>query len=210
MNRRRFLGTLAAGSAWAVGYSAAASNLTPGVHYLPIMPSVSTGVPEGRVQVLEIFWYGCPHCYNLQPLMGEWLPRLPEQVDFSHVPAAFNDLWVLHARVYYAALLLDVLEQVHQPFFDAIHGQGRNMTSESAILRFVDQRGVNANDFRDSMRSEDVSDAVNDASLLVQALQVRGVPSLAVNGRALVSASMAGSYQNMLAIVDELIREASV
>lgn len=209
MDRRRFLGSLAAGGAvLATGTHASASNLTPGVHYLPIRPRISTGVPEGKVQVLEIFWYGCPHCYNLQPHMGEWMSTLPDSVEFSHLPAAFNDLWALHARVYYAAVLMDILEDIHQPFFDAIHGQGRNMQSESAILRFVDQRGVDADAFRDVMRSQEVADSVNDAALLVQALQVQGVPSMAVDGRALVSASMAGSFGNMLAVVNELIRES--
>jgi thiol:disulfide interchange protein DsbA len=209
MDRRRFLGSLAAGSTLLVtGANGLASNLTPNVHYLPVRPRISTGVPEGKVQVLEIFWYGCPHCYNLQPLMGEWMRSLPDAVEFSHLPAAFNDLWALHARVYYAAVLLDVLETVHQPFFDAIHGQGRNMQSESAILRFIDQRGLDADAFRDVMRSQEVADSVNDAALLVQALQVQGVPSMAVDGRALVSASMAGSYGNMLAVVNELIRES--
>lgn len=210
MDRRRFLESVIAGGAvLSLGTNNAwASNLTPGVHFLPVRPRVSTGVADGKVQVLEIFWYGCPHCYNLQPLMGEWMRTLPDAVEFSHLPAPFNDLWALHARVYYAAVLMDALEAIHQPFFDAIHGQGRNMQSESAILRFVDQRGLDADAFREHMRSEEVSDAVNDAALLVQALQVQGVPSMAVDGRAMVSASMAGSYGNMLAVVDELIRES--
>lgn len=207
MNRRRFMGALVGGSALLASGAVLSQPITAGVHYRPVVPRVNLGLPEGRVQVVEVFWYGCPHCFNLQPLVTAWAKGLPEHVEFTHMPAPFNDLWALHARVHYAAVELGVLDQIHQPFFDAIHAQGRNMTSESAILRFVDQRGVDADAFRETMRSPGVTAAIADAGLLVQAFQVEGVPSMVVQGRAMVSAGMAGSHEGMLRVVDHLIEQ---
>jgi protein dithiol oxidoreductase (disulfide-forming) len=209
MHRRRFIGSLVGGSALLVSGAALARSFTAGIDYRRLTPRVDTGLPEGRIQVVEVFWYGCPHCYTLEPLLAAWRKELPEHVDFSHMPAAFNDLWALHARVYYAAVQMDVLDQIHQPFFDAIHAQGRNMRSESAILRFVEQRGLDADAFRETMRSPEVTDAVSEAGLLIQAFQIEGVPSMVVDGRAMVSAGMSGSHEGMLRVVDHLIEQHS-
>jgi protein dithiol oxidoreductase (disulfide-forming) len=209
MNRRRFIGSLVGGGALLASGATLARSFTAGIDYRQLIPRVDTGLPEGRIQVVEVFWYGCPHCYTFEPLVDAWRKDLPEHVEFSHMPAAFNDLWALHARVYYAAVQMDVLDQVHQPFFDAIHAQGRNMRSESAILRFIDQRGLDADAFRDTMRSPEVSEAVSEAGLLIQAFQIEGVPSMVVDGRAMVSAGMSGSHEGMLRVVDHLIEQHS-
>lgn len=209
MNRRRFMGALIGGSALFASGASLSQNFTAGLHYRPLMPRVNPGLPEGRVQVVEVFWYGCPHCYNFQPYVTEWSQNLPDHVEFTHLPAPFNDLWVLHARVFFAAEEMGVLDQIHQPFFDAIHAQGRNMRSESAILRFVDQRGVDADAFRETMRSPEVAAAIGDAGLLVQAFQVEGVPSMVVDGRAMVSSGMAGSHEGVLRVVDHLIEQSA-
>jgi protein dithiol oxidoreductase (disulfide-forming) len=209
MNRRRFMGSLVGGSALLVSGISLARSFTPGIDYRQLIPRVDTGLPEGRLQVIEVFWYGCPHCYTFEPLVDAWRRELPEHVEFSHMPAPFNDLWALHARVYHAASQMGVLDQVHQPFFDAIHAQGRSMNSESAILRFIDQRGVDADAFRDVMRSPEVADAVSEAGLLIQAFQIEGVPAMVFDGRAMVSAGMTGSHQGMLDVINHLIETHS-
>ena len=207
MNRRHFLGGLAAGAAMMAAGSTAAREYLRGIHYLELMPRVPTGLPEGRVQVVEVFWYGCPHCYTFEPLVQAWRETLPEHVDFVLLPAPFNDLWALHARVYFAARELGIVDAIHMPFFHAIHAQGRNLNSESAILRFVDQRGIDSDAFRDAMRSPATAEALTDASLLVQAYQVEGVPAMVFDGRAMVSAGMAGSHQAVLRVLDQLIAQ---
>ncbi|MFO8005014.1 thiol:disulfide interchange protein DsbA/DsbL [Thioalkalivibrio sp.] len=209
MNRRRFIGSLVGGGALLASGAGLARSVTAGVDYRQLIPRVDTGLPEGRIQVVEVFWYGCPHCYTFEPLVDAWSRDLPENVEFTHMPATFNDLWALHARVYYAAAQMGVLDQVHQPFFDAIHAQGRNMRSESAILRFIDQRGLDADAFRETMRSPEVNEAVSEAGLLIQAFQIEGVPSMVVDGRAMISAGMTGSHEGMLRVVDQLIEEYS-
>ena len=207
LNRRRFMGALVGGSALLASGVALGREFTAGRDYRQLVPRVDTGLPEGRVQVVEVFWYGCPHCNSFEPLVSEWKENLPEHVDFSRLPATFNDLWALHARVYFAADKLGVVDEIHRPFFDAIHAQGRHMRSESAILRFVDQRGLDADAFREAMRSPEVGAEVSEAGLLIQAFQVEGVPSMVVDGRALVSAGMTGSHEGMLRVVDHLVAE---
>lgn len=208
MKRRDFLTVAAAGSLL-LSPAVQAQRYVAGRHYLEIFPRVHTGQPEGQVQVVEVFWYGCPHCYRFQPVLGTWLQNRPDRTVFTHLPAPFNDLWALHARVFYAAQALNWLPQIHLPFFDAIHAQGRNLSSESAILRFVDQQGLDADAFRDRMRSEEVAAAVHDAGLLVQAYQLEGVPALVIDGRALLSPGMSGGYETMLQIASALIEEYS-
>lgn len=209
INRRRFIGSLIGSGALLAAGPSLAREPVAGRDYRALIPRVPTGLPEGRVQVVEVFWYGCPHCYSFEPLVDAWKKNLPEHVEFSHLPAPFNDTWARHARVYFAASALDVHEQVHQPFFEAIHVQGRNLTSESAILRFIDQIGLDADAFGAMMRSPEVSEQVGDASLLVQAFQVEGVPSMVVDGRAVISAGMTGSHEAMLEVVDHLIAQTS-
>lgn len=209
INRRRFIGSLIGGGALLAAGTSLAREPVAGRDYRALIPRVSTGLPEGRIQVVEVFWYGCPHCFTFEPLVDAWRKNLPEHVEFSHLPAPFNDTWARHARVYFAASALGLLEQVHQPFFEAIHVQGRNLTSESAILRFIDQIGLDADAFGAMMRSPEVSEQVGDASLLVQAFQVEGVPSMVVDGRAVVSAGMTGSHEAMLEVVDHLIAQTS-
>lgn len=209
INRRRFIGSLIGGGALLAAGTSFAREPVAGRDYRALIPRVPTGLPEGRIQVVEVFWYGCPHCFTFEPLVDAWRKNLPEHVEFSHLPAPFNDTWARHARVYFAASALGVLEQVHQPFFEAIHVQGRNLTSESAILRFIDQIGLDADAFGAMMRSPEVSEQVGDAGLLVQAFQVEGVPSMVVDGRAVVSAGMTGSHEAMLEVVDHLIAQTS-
>jgi len=209
MNRRRFMGSLVGGGALLASGLSLAREPAAGLDYRELVPRVPTGLPAGRVQVVEVFWYGCPHCFTFVPLIDAWRKTLPEHVEFSHLPAPFNDLWALHARVYYAARALDVLDKIHQPFFEAIHAQGRNMRSESAILRFVEQAGVDPDAFRDAMRSPETSEALGEAGLLVQAFQVEGVPSVVVDGRAVISSGMAGSHEAVLRVADHLIAKVS-
>jgi thiol:disulfide interchange protein DsbA len=209
IDRRRFIGSLIGGGALLAAGASLAREPVAGRDYRALVPRVPTGLPDGRIQVVEVFWYGCPHCFSFEPLVNAWKKTLPEHVEFSHLPAPFNDTWARHARVYFAASALDVLDQVHQAFFEALHVQGRNLTSESAILRFIDQLGLDADTFGATMRSVEVSEQVADASLLVQAFQVEGVPSMVVDGRAVISAGMTGSHEAMLEVVDRLIARAS-
>ncbi|WP_019612261.1 thiol:disulfide interchange protein DsbA/DsbL [Thioalkalivibrio sp. AKL7] len=208
MKRREFMGALGgAGLLLATGTSLAAE-YREGQHYRAIQPPLDTGLEDGKIQVVEIFWYGCPHCYEFEPKVQAWKPGLADDVQFEYLPAPMNDVWALHARVHYTAEKLGVLDEVHQAFYDAIHDQGRQLRSESAILRFINQRGLDADEFRETMRSDAIRQRIVEATEAVQDYAVSGVPTLVINGEASVSASMAGGHDEMLEVADYLIERA--
>ncbi|WP_019625215.1 thiol:disulfide interchange protein DsbA/DsbL [Thioalkalivibrio sp. ALJT] len=208
MKRREFMGAVGgAGLLLATGTSLAAP-FREGRHYRAIQPPLDTGLEDGKIRVVEVFWYGCPHCYNFEPKVQAWKPGLADDVQFEYLPAPMNDVWALHARVFYAAKKLGVLDEVHQPFYDAIHDQGRQLRSEGAILRFINQRGLDADEFRETMRSDSVRRQIVTATEAVQGYGVSGVPTLVINGEAIVSSSMAGGHDEMLEVADFLIDRA--
>ncbi|ADC70554.1 DSBA oxidoreductase [Thioalkalivibrio sp. K90mix] len=208
MRRRDFLGAMGgAGLLLATGTSLA-REYRDGQNFRTIQPPVETGLEDGKIQVVEVFWYGCPHCYSFEPYVQEWQKGLDDDVEFVYLPAPMNDVWALHARVFYTAQKLEVLNEVHQPFYDAIHDQGRELRSESAILRFINQRGLDADEFREVMRSEEIRRKVTEAGQDVQEYGVEGVPTLVIDGEAVVSASMTRSHEEMLDVADFLIERA--
>ncbi|WP_017925598.1 thiol:disulfide interchange protein DsbA/DsbL [Thioalkalivibrio sp. HL-Eb18] len=208
MRRRDFLGAMGgAGLLLATGTSLA-REYRDGQNFRTIQPPIDTGLEDGRIQVVEVFWYGCPHCYSFEPYVQEWQKGLADDVEFVYLPAPMNDVWALHARVFYTAQKLEVLDEVHQAFYDAIHDQGRELRSESAILRFINQRGLDADEFREVMRSEEIRRKVTEAGQDVQEYGVEGVPTLVIDGEAVVSASMTRSHEEMLDVADFLIERA--
>ncbi|WP_018863280.1 MULTISPECIES: thiol:disulfide interchange protein DsbA/DsbL [Thioalkalivibrio] len=208
MKRRDFLGAVGgAGLLLATG-TGLAREYRDGQNFRTIQPPVDTGLEDGKIQVVEVFWYGCPHCYSFEPYVQEWQKGLDDDIEFVYLPAPMNDVWALHARVFYTAQKLDVLDEVHQAFYDAIHDQGREMRSESAILRFINQRGLDADEFREVMRSEEIRRKVTEAGQDVQEYGVEGVPTLVIDGEAVVSASMTRSHEEMLDVADFLIERA--
>lgn len=176
-----------------------------GIDFRAVPRPTTPAVAEGRIEVVEVFWYGCPHCHAFQPTVGPWIEALPEDVAFRHVPAPFNPLWALHARAFYAAQALGILDDFHPAMFGAIHDQRRNLSTVSAVARFATVFGVSREDFEAAMLDPSV-DAQLAADLAeLQDWGIEGVPSLVVDGRYLISAGMAGSHGRMLEIADALI-----
>jgi len=160
-----------------------------------------------KVEVLEFFWYGCPHCYSFEPYLNKWKQNKPGNVEFVRVPATFQPLWVLHARAYYALQMLDAGEKTHIKFFSEIHNKKNYMKTIDALTEFVQQYGVERSEFIDAMNSFTVENNVRKATKLVDGYKLNGVPAVAVNGKYLISASMAGSYDNMIKIMNYLIEK---
>lgn len=178
-----------------------------GAHYLPIQPPVQTAAPAGKVEVMELFWYGCPHCYALEPHLNEWLDDKPEVVSFKRVPAVLNPQWTLHAQAYFAAEQLDAVETIHTPMFQAIHAQRRRLISPDQIVRFVSSLGVDGQAFEQAMNSPAVRAKLQESYELGRASQSTGVPALVVAGKYRVTASLAGGYPEMLDVVNYLVKK---
>lgn len=184
---------------------ASAANLVEGQHYERLPEPVETRVAEDQIEVTEAFWYGCPHCYNLQDSVRAWYETLDEDVSVVHLPATMGGDWNTHAMLFYAAEELGIREQAHADIFDAIHQQGRQLNDADSIAAFLSEYGVSEEEARQALDAFGVKAQVNQAHARMRAMRLMGVPALIVDGRYVVSPSSAGSLDNMPQIADALI-----
>lgn len=176
-----------------------------GLDYTEIKPAQPVET-QGKIEVLEFFWYGCPHCYTLEPLLEKWIPTLPADAQFRRVPAVFNNpAWARDASIYYAFDALGVVSKLHRPFFDAIHRDRLRTDNAEALAEWLTKNGVNMKKFDEAMKSFGVQSKVRRATQLSAAYRIDGTPALAVNGRYTVSAEQGRTQQGMLAIAEHLI-----
>jgi thiol:disulfide interchange protein DsbA len=159
----------------------------------------------GKIEVVEFFWYGCPHCYSLEPALEAWVKKLPPDVQFRRIPAVLSEAWAVHARYFYTFEALGVLDKVHRSFFDAIHKDRLVVTNEQAVTEWLKKNGIDRNKFDEAYKSFGVQAKVKRAAQLSSAFQLDGVPLLAVQGKYTVSAEQGGSHAGMLSTVDYLI-----
>lgn len=182
-----------------------AAPLVEGEHYTVLENPVDTRVEDGQVAVTEAFWYGCPHCYDLEEPLNAWVAEQPEDVAFQRLPATMGGAWNTHAFAFYAAEQLGILEELHADFFHAIHEEGRDLTSEDEIAAFFSDYGVSEEEAREALASFGVQSQVNQAHARMRQMQLMGVPALIVDGRYLISPSTAGSLGNMPQIAGALV-----
>ncbi|WP_111637578.1 thiol:disulfide interchange protein DsbA/DsbL [Marinomonas shanghaiensis] len=186
--------------------SASAAEYSDGNGYTTIKTPVRTSDPN-KIEVTEIFWYGCPHCYSLEPLVQTWKKDLPSDVDFKFMPAVFGRGWLAHAKAFYVADLLGIEDKIRADMFNAIHVERRNLNSEDALARFFADYGVNEDDFRKQYDSFAVNSRLSQADAKIRAYGARGVPGIIVNGKYLVSAESANGNENIFKVVDFLIEK---
>ena len=186
---------------------AASAQIKAGVDYAELKAAQPTE-SQGKVEVIEFFWYGCPHCYSLEPTLESWVKKLPADAQFKRVPAILSDSWVPHARLFYAFEALGMLDRVHKPFFDAIHKEHLNIGNESAMNDWLQKNGIDRKKLDDALKSFGVQAKVKRAAQLSAAFKVDGVPMLAVQGRYTVSAEQGRNPVRMLSNVDQLIEVA--
>ncbi|KPK08746.1 MAG: hypothetical protein AMJ64_02470 [Betaproteobacteria bacterium SG8_39] len=161
-----------------------------------------------KIEVLEFFWYGCPHCYNLQPYMEKWVKTLPADALLRRVPAIFNERWARDAATFYAFEALGVLEKVHRPFFDAIHRDRLKSDNKQAMHEWLRKQSIDPEKFDQAVASFGVQSKVRRAMQLTAGYRIDGTPSLAVQGRYRISADQASSQEDMLATASYLIELA--
>jgi thiol:disulfide interchange protein DsbA len=163
---------------------------------------------SGKIEVVEFFWYGCPHCYNLEPTLDTWLKKLPSDVQFVRVPAVFNERWQYDATIYYTFEAMNLVQKLHRPFFDAIHRDALRTDNQQALAEWLKKQGVDDKRFFDTMKSMGVDTRVRRAMHLTLAYRIDGTPAMAVQGRYTVSAQQGRSQQGMLDTVDYLVAQA--
>ena len=196
----------------AAATTAQASNWQDGVNYTRIVPAQPTSVADGQVEVLEIFWYACPHCYALDPLIEAWRKKLPSYVSFSRVPVTWSAGHRSLARLFYSLQSLGKLDQLHAAVFKEIHVNGNPLVdlgnddakSEQIQTAFVEKNGISAEAFRNAYHSFAVETDVQRAEQLTERYRVTGVPMFVVNGKYLTDVGMAQGEDRLLMLVSDL------
>ncbi len=199
---RRVLAALAFAAA---AFLPAAASAQRDVPFLEINPPLPTDA-AGRIEVVEFFWYECPHCYTLEPPLEAWLKKLPKDVEFRRVPAMFNQQWAHSGRVYYTLEAIGELDRLHRPLFDAIHKGGLKITNMKQLQDWLERQKVDVAKFNAAFKSFAVESRMKRALALTTASKIESVPQMMVNGRYLVSADSAKG--DMLLVVDALIGQA--
>jgi len=163
---------------------------------------------QGKIEVVEFFWYGCIHCYTLEPALETWLKKLPPDVEFRRVPAVFNERWAHDAAIFYTLEALGLLDKLHKPLFDAIHKDRLRTDNPAALTEWLEKHKVDPKKFNDTLRSFGVQSKTRRATQVTLAYKIDGTPAMAVNGRYTVSADQGKTQQGMLAAVNSLVEMA--
>jgi len=184
--------------------SYAQPDIMEGVEYR-LIPTPQSIAPHQK-QVVEIFFYGCPHCYDLEPSLHQWLKTKPEEVHFERMPAVLdNPNWVFMARVFYTAKFLGIEKAFHARYFDALHRDKRRIYSLDELAKFVQPLGIKADDYKNMFKSFQVYSAVSKAKQATQNFGIDGVPAVVINGKYLTDVPMATSREDLWRLVDILV-----
>lgn len=186
--------------------TAMAAEYSDGNGYTTIKNPVRTANPD-KIEVTEIFWYGCPHCYRLEPITHAWAANAPSDVEFNFLPAVFGRGWLDHAKAFYVADLLGIESEIRADLFNAIHVEHKRLNSEDALAEFFAEHGVNEDEFHKLYNSFAVNSRLSQADAKIRAYGARGVPGLVVNGKYLVTAESANGNNNIYKVVDFLIEK---
>jgi thiol:disulfide interchange protein DsbA len=181
-----------------------ASQFEAGKSYTAISPAQPTSSDADKVEVTEIFMFGCPGCFAFEPHLQKWLPTKADYVSFVRVPAPWNPMATLHARAYYAAEALGKLDEIDGPFFNEFHINGNHLDTEADVMAFFGNFGVDEATFKNAFNSFAVSAKLKRAEELIRRYGVQSTPTVVVSGKYLTTGSMAGSYENWFAIINEL------
>ncbi|MFZ2290771.1 MAG: thiol:disulfide interchange protein DsbA/DsbL [Halopseudomonas yangmingensis] len=185
---------------------AQAAPFQAGKHYV-VLPAPATTQEPDKIEVAELFWYGCGHCYTLEPIIQNWKTTLPEDVHFRQVPALFGNLWNIHGQLFFTLESLGKLDEVHPAIFQAIHNQSNRLDTEKAMLEFVAPYGIEADEFKRAWGSFGVRSKMGEANRLARAYRATGVPTLIVNGKYRIEGGMVGGFEEMLKVAEFLVEQ---
>jgi protein dithiol oxidoreductase (disulfide-forming) len=191
--------------ATATNTPATSERFKEGTNYRKVVPAQPTNVAPGKVEVVEVFWYGCAHCFELDPAIEAWRNKgKPPYVEFLRVPAMWNDTVRLHARLYYTAEALGKLDALHSTIFREIHVNSDPLNTVEKMTAFFKKHGVSADEFQKTFASFAVESKLQRADFLNRRYQINSVPVVVVNGKYLTDRSMAGGEPQMFQVIEEL------
>lgn len=174
--------------------------------YQVLNPPVNTRVSD-KVEVLEYFWFGCPHCFAFEPSINKWVDEKPDYVEFVREAPPLNPGWEPHSRAFYAAEIMGVTDKFFDPMFDGIHVERRSLRQPDKIAKFAGELGIDEDKFRKTMDSFAVNTRMKQTMQMAQASRIRGVPSVVINGKYLTGGSLAGSHDGIIRVINERVAE---
>lgn len=181
------------------------AQFTEGKNYVRLVPAQPTTVGPDKVEVVEVFWYGCGHCFALDPALESWRNKSkPAYAQFVRVPAMWNETTRMHARIFFTAELLGKLEELHTPIFREINVKGNQLNTVEKISAFFKEHGVSTDDFQKAFSSFAVENKLQRADFLNRRYRIESVPTLIVNGKYKTDVSMAGGEQQLFGLIGEL------
>ena len=187
------------------GTSPTSSKFKEGTNYQKLVPAQPTSVGPDKVEVVEVFWYGCGHCYALDPALETWEAKnKPGFVEFVRVPAMWNDTLRIHARVFYTAELLGKLDELHTPIFREIHNKNNMLNTVEKITAFFKEHGVSSDEFQKAFSSFAVESKLQRADFLNRRYRIDSVPAIIVNGKYKTDVGTAGGEPQLLQLIGEL------
>ena len=176
-----------------------------GPHYRTLPAAQGTSSSPGKIEVAEVFWYGCPHCYDLEPVLDDWAKRQAADISFVRIPVMWSQGHETHARIFYTAQALGKLDEIHPAVFRAFHQDGQMLQDEDDIREFFGKFGVSAEDFNKTWRSFAVESQLQRAKSLMTRYRVKAVPLLVVNGKYVTDGPEIRTRDQQLELVDELV-----
>ena len=192
---------------WSGNANAQTQPLVEGKDYLRL--GTPLAVPVGKIEVIDFFWYGCPHCYSFEPALEAWARKLPADVAFRRLPVMFREEpFGTHARMYYAVEAMGLLDSVHRKIFAAIHDEKATLSKAAEISAFMTKNGVDGAKFVDVMNSFAVQTKLLKSRQVVEAFKLDGVPALGIQGKYVTSGTIAGTPARALMVTDSLIQRS--
>ena len=206
LNRRELCLALAGATCLSAAAQAQPAPVAPvaGKDYLPVSPPVPVA-GAGKVEVVEFFWYGCPHCNALEPTLNGWLKKLPADVYFHRVPVGFSPSHEFHQKIYYALESMGKVDALHDKVFAALHVEHKRLDKDEEVAAFMSANGLDGAKVVEAMKSFSVLGKARQAKQLSQAYHIDGVPTLGIQGRYTTSASLTGGADRLFTVVDALI-----
>ncbi|WP_220815301.1 thiol:disulfide interchange protein DsbA/DsbL [Pseudomonas paralcaligenes] len=188
------------------GLSVQADSIEAGRQYTELSSPVPVSQP-GKIEVVELFWYGCPHCYQFEPTLNPWVEKLPGDVNFVRVPAMFGGIWDVHGQLFITLESMGVERQVHDAVFEAIHKEKRKLATPEEMAEFLAAHGVDKGKFLSTFNSFAVKGQMAKAKKLAMSYQITGVPVLIVNGKYRFDISSSGGENQALEVANFLIQK---
>lgn len=194
---------------WCLGLAPALAlaEYSEGVEYIVVAQQpVETGA---KIEVREFFWYGCPHCFHLEPVLHEWRKTMSSKAKFVRTPAVFRDTWEVHARAYHAYEALGVADKMAMPMFSAIHDKSRPLDDEKSITAFAVEQGIDEKRFRDAYNSFSMAASLKNGVDLQRRYNITSVPTMVVDGKYVTSAGLTHGQEKLMKVLDFLIDKSA-